>query len=135
MAPTNALIPTSIAPWLSIQNGSKAVDFYKAAFNAVETYRYEAPDGGLVVKLSVNGSEFWISGRRSYDEVPDQPSLGSGTIRMILTVNNPDELFMQALAAGATTVFPVSEEQGWRLGRLVDPFGLHWEIGYQLPQV
>ena len=135
MAPTNALIPTSIAPWLSIQNGSKAVDFYKAAFNAVETYRYEAPDGGLVVKLSVNGSEFWISGRRSYDEVPNEPLLGNGAIRMILTVNNPDELFMQALAAGATTVFPVSEEQGWRLGRLVDPFGLHWEIGYQLPQV
>ena len=132
MTPTNTLIPTTIAPWLTIQNGSKAVAFYKTAFNAIETYRYEAPDGGLVVKLSVNGAEFWISGRRSYDEGANQPSLGSGTIRMILTVNNPDELFLKALGAGASVVFPVSEEQGWRLGRLVDPFGLHWEIGYPI---
>jgi len=134
MTPTNALIPTTLAPWLTIQNGAKAVAFYKAAFDAVETYRYEAPDGGLVVKLSVNGSEFWISGRRYSDEVSNQPALGNGTIRMILTVNNPDELFAKALAAGASVVFPVSEDQGWRLGRLVDPFGLHWEIGVPLSQ-
>jgi PhnB protein len=55
--------------------------------------------------------------------------LGGGSIRMILTVSDPDSLFAQALQAGATEVFPVGEEHGWRLGRLVDPFGLHWEIG------
>jgi len=36
------------------------------------------------------------------------------------------------LEAGATEVFPVSEDYGWKLGRLVDPFGHHWEIGHQL---
>ena len=51
---------------------------------------------------------------------------------MILTVANPDAVFAQALAAGASEVFPVGEGHGWRLGRLVDPFGLHWEIGHQL---
>ena len=48
---------------------------------------------------------------------------------MILTVSNPDALFDRALQAGASQIFPVGEEYGWRLGRLVDPFGLHWEIG------
>lgn len=48
------------------------------------------------------------------------------------SLTNPDALFAQALQAGATEVFPVGEEYGWRLGRLVDPFGLHWEIGRSL---
>ena len=53
---------------------------------------------------------------------------------MILTVPQPDELFGRALAAGASEVFPVGEGHGWRLGRLVDPFGHHWEIGRPLAQ-
>ena len=132
MTPTKTIVQTTIAPWLTIQNGSKAVDFYKAAFNAVETYRMETPDGGLVVKLSVNDAEFWISGSASKNEAPNPSALTNDAIRMILTVHNPDDLFAQALKAGATEVFPVGEEYGWRLGRLVDPFGLHWEIGYPL---
>ena len=51
---------------------------------------------------------------------------------MILTVENPDIFFSQAIQAGATEVFPLGEGHGWRLGRLTDPFGLHWEIGHQL---
>jgi PhnB protein len=51
---------------------------------------------------------------------------------MILTVADPDAVFAQAVKAGASVVFPVGEEHGWRLGRVVDPFGLHWEIGRPL---
>ena len=124
---------TTIAPWLTVQNGPKAVAFYKAAFDAVETYRLEIPDGGLVVKLSVKGAEFWLSGD-SENEDPNIQALGGDTIRMILTVNNPDEVFKKALDAGASQIFPIGEEHGWRLGRIVDPFGLHWEIGHPLTQ-
>ena len=124
---------TTIAPWLTVQNGAKAVAFYKAAFDAVETYRLEIPDGGLVVKLSVKGAEFWVSGD-SENEDPNIQALGGDTIRMILTVNNPDEIFKKALDAGASQIFPIGEEHGWRLGRIVDPFGLHWEIGHPVTQ-
>jgi len=127
----NPPIATSIAPWLSVPNGAKAVNFYKAAFGAIETYRLEMPDGGLVVKFSVDGAEFWISADSSKDE-SNTEQLGGGTVRMILTVADPDRLFDQALKAGALQIFPVGEEHGWRLGRLVDPFGLHWEIGHQI---
>jgi PhnB protein len=120
-------ISTSIAPWLSVRNSAKAVKFYKSAFGAVETYRVEDPDGNAVLKLSVKDAEFWLSDSTSDDTSPEM--LGGGSIRMILTVSDPDSLFAQALQAGATEVFPVGEEHGWRLGRLVDPFGLHWEIG------
>jgi len=127
----NPPIATSIAPWLSVTNGAKAVNFYTTAFGAIETYRLEMPDGGLVVKFSVDGAEFWISADSSKDESNPEP-LGGGTIRIILTVADPDRLFDQALKAGASQIFPVGEEHGWRLGRLVDPFGLHWEIGHQI---
>ena len=124
---SDATIPTSIAPWLSVRNGSKAVDFYKQAFGAIETYRMEAPDGGVVVKLSVDGAEFWLSGESPDNLITESPAESS--FKMILTVTNPDAVFARALKAGASKVFPVGEEYGWRLGRVVDPFGYHWEIG------
>jgi len=125
----NDEMATSIAPWLSVENSSKAVEFYKSAFGAVETYRLEIPDGGLVVKLSVDGAEFWVSGESKDNANPKPETLGGDSIRMILTVADPDAVFDNALKAGATQIFPIAEEHGWRLGRLVDPFGLHWEIG------
>ena len=121
---------TSITPWLTFLNCSKAVEFYKKAFNATESYRLETPDGGLVVKLSINGAEFWLS--NGSDENKNPEAVGGKTVRMILTVQDPFPIFERALKAGATEVFPIGEEHGWRLGRIVDPFGLHWEIGHQL---
>jgi PhnB protein len=122
----------SIAPWLSVRNSTRAVEFYKSAFGAIEVYRLEDPGGGVVSRLSVDGAEFWLS-----DESPEHgnfspESLGGGSARMILTVADPDATFSQALAAGASEIFPIGEEHGWRLGRLVDPFGHHWEIGHLL---
>jgi len=127
-----ANIASSIAPWLSVGNSVKAIAFYKVAFGAVELYRMEDPDGGLVVKLSVKSAEFWLSGGSNDDANLSSEPLGGGSVRMILTVPDPDAVFAQALKAGASQVFPVGEEYGWRLGRLVDPFGLHWEIGHPL---
>lgn len=122
----------SIAPMLSVRNGARAVEFYKAALSATEVYRMEDPGGAVVSRLSVAGAEFWVS-----DESPEHrnfspESLGGGTVRMILTVPDPDALFVQALAAGAQEVFAVEEAYGWRVGRVVDPFGHHWEIGHPL---
>lgn len=124
-------IATSIQPWLSVKNSAKAGEFYKNAFGAIETYRLETPDGGLVIKLSVGGAEFWVSGQaKSEDEVIN--NLIQDVIKLILTVENPDAVFEQAIEAGATQVFPVGEDFGWRLGRLSDPFGFDWEIGKPL---
>jgi PhnB protein len=129
---TSALSAPSIAPWLTVPDGARAVAFYKSAFDATEVYRHEDPSGGLVVRLSVAGAEFWISGEAPKEGEFSAEPLGGGSVRMILTVADPDSVFAQALAAGASEVFPVGEGHGWRLGRLVDPFGLHWEIGHQL---
>jgi PhnB protein len=127
-----ANITTSIQPWLSVKNSAKAGTFYKDAFGAIETYRMETPDGGLVIKLSVDGAEFWVSGQSTDEAIANE--LRQDVIKIILTVENPDAIFEQAIKAGATEVFPVGEDFGWRLGRLSDPFGLDWEIGKPLPE-
>jgi PhnB protein len=128
---SGASIPCSIAPWLSVRDGELAIEFYKSAFGAIEVYRLDMPKGeGVVVRLSVGGAEFWVSGEPSPAE--NEKSLGGGTVRMILTVADPDAVFKRALAAGGAELFPVGEDHGWRLGRLSDPFGLDWEIGRPL---
>jgi len=128
MKEEGVVISCSVAPWLSVRDGIKALTFYKAAFGAIEVYRLDVPDT-VVARLSVNGAEFWLSDGAAED---GPETLGGGSIRIILTVQNPDTVFAQAVAAGATVVFPVGEEHGWRLGRVIDPFGLHWEIGHQI---
>lgn len=122
----------SIAPWLSVRNGAQAVEFYKSAFGATEVYRLDVPGGGVVARLSVDGAEFWLSGESAERGNVSPESPGGGSVRMILTVADPDAVFAQALTAGASEVFPVGEAHGWRLGRVVDPFGHHWEIGRPL---
>ena len=122
-------IQTSIMPWLTFTDCAQAVDFYKQAFHAIETYRLDAPDGGLVVKLSIDGAEFWLS---SGNVNGAQEPVGGTTVRLILIIADPFTIFENAIRAGATEVFPIGDDHGWRLGRIVDPFGLHWEIGHPL---
>jgi PhnB protein len=117
---------------LSVRHGAQAVEFYKTALGALEVFRIEDPGGSVVARLSVEGAEFWVA-----DESPEHAnfspeSLGGGTVRMILTVPDPDAMFAQALAAGARQVVEMKDEYGWHLGRVVDPFGHHWEIGRPL---
>ncbi len=121
----DSVIHTSIAPWLTVNDGKKAVAFYAAAFNAIETYRLE-DEGVFIVRLNINGAEFWVN------ESADSNNFIDSNIRMILTVSNPEELFDKALKAGAKEIFPVGVDHGWKLGRVEDPFGLHWEIGYKI---
>jgi len=126
---------TSIAPMLSVRKGARAVEFYKTAFGARELFRIEAPDGAVVAQLGVGRSDFWVA-----DESPEHlnfspETLSGGTVRMVMIVDDPDTAFAQAVAAGATVVQPVVDQPyGWRVGRVVDPFGHHWEIGKPLPE-
>jgi PhnB protein len=117
---------------LSVRHGARAVEFYKQAFGAIEVFRIDAPDGAVVCRLSVDGAEFWVA-----DESPEHAnfspeSLGGGSVRMVLTVADPDAVFAKAISAGAKEVVAIKEDYGWRLGRVVDPFGHHWEIGRPL---
>jgi PhnB protein len=122
----------TIAPWLSVRGSAKAVEFYKAAFGATEAFRLDGPEGSVVARLSVDGAEFWVG-----DESPEHKNfspetIGGGSVRMVLTVADPDAIYARAVKAGANSVHAVSEMHGWRVGRVVDPFGHHWEIAREV---
>jgi PhnB protein len=123
---------TAIAPMLSVRRGSEAVEFYKTAFGARELFRVEDEGGAVVARLAIDAAEFWVA-----DESPEHANfspetLRGGTVRMIMIVEDPDAAFERAVSAGGTVVWPVAKRYGWRLGRIVDPFGHHWEIGKPL---
>lgn len=123
----------SVAALLSVRRGAQAVAFYKTAFGASEIFCVEAPDGAVVAQLAIGSTDFWVA-----DESPEHfnfspETLGGGTVRMVLVVDDPDAVFAQAVAAGASVVWPVADQSyRWRVGRVVDPFGHHWEIGKPL---
>jgi PhnB protein len=125
-------VTTLITPLLSVRHGAQALEFYKAAFGAVEKFRVDAPDGTVVATLSVNGAEFWVADESPVHQNFSPETLNGGTVRIILTTDDPDAAFDKAVAVGATVVRPMSNEYGWRLGRVLDPYGHHWEIGKPL---
>ena len=122
----------AIAPFLSVRRGAEAVTFYKAAFGATELHRIGDPGGDVVCQLSVQGAIFWVSDESPAHSNFSPESLGGGTVRMVLTVPDPDAVFARAVAAGAKEIVAVQNAYGWRLGRVVDPYGHHWEIGRPL---
>jgi PhnB protein len=80
----------------------------------------------------VDGAEFWVADESPEHQNFSPESLGGGTVRMILTVADPDAMFARAVAAGARIVTAITNDYGWRLSRVADPFGHHWEIGRPL---
>ena len=77
---------TAITATLSVRNWARAMDFYKAAFDAVELYR--VPGGG-VGQLSVAGAEFWVAEESPAHQNFSPESLGGCSVRMLLIVADP----------------------------------------------
>jgi PhnB protein len=120
---------TQVTATLAVRDWDRAMEFYKRAFNAAETYRVP---GGRVGRLCVDGAQFWIAEESPAHQNFSPESLGGCSVRMLLIVEDPELICRQAVACGATLVAPVDDRHGWRLGRIVDPAGHYWEIGRPL---
>jgi PhnB protein len=125
-------VRTLITATLSVRDWPRAIEFYKHAFNAVETY---CVPGGGVARLSIDGAEFWVAEESPAHQNFSPESLGGCSVRMLLVVEDPLLVCERAVAAGAKQLLPVKDEHGWRLGRIVDPAGHHWEVGRPLASV
>jgi PhnB protein len=124
----------AIVPQLSVRRGRAAVEFYKAAFGAQEIYRVGGNDENeaVVSQLAVGEASFWVADESPPNANFSPETVGGSTARMLLIVDDPDAAIARAVEAGATEVYPAADEHGWRLGRIADPFGHHWEIGKPL---
>ncbi len=128
------MITPQLAPMLSVRRGQDAIAFYQAAFHARELFRIEAESGDVVARLAIGPAEFWLADESPQHQNFSPATLNGSTARMVLVVEDPDAVFQNALAAGGVQVWPVADQPyGWRVGRMMDPFGHHWEIGKPLP--
>jgi PhnB protein len=124
-----SVFEASIVPTLSVRNGAAAIEFYKRAFDAIEIMVMADPDGAVVAELSIGGAHFLLADESPEHDNYSPESISGSTVRLGLLVADPDALALQAVQAGATEIYPVADQDyGYRLGRVKDPFGHHWEI-------
>jgi PhnB protein len=107
------------------------VKFYEAAFGARVLHRVGEGDD-IVAQLAVGDAAFWVAGTSGTMRRLSPRAIDGATSRTLLVVDDPEGVVQRAVAAGATESSPVGNEHGWRLGRIVDPFGHEWEIGVPL---
>ena len=122
---------TSIQPELWVGQPAAAVDFYQAAFGARVLHRVDHGED-VVAQLAVGDAVFWVSGGGAEPPRFAPSAIGGATGRTLLVTGDPDAMFARAVRAGATPASGPADEHGWRLARILDPFGHEWELGHPL---
>lgn len=117
-------------PYLIIKDASKAIEFYKIAFDAIELMRMTMPDGKIgYAEIRIGDSIVMIADEFPEMGAPGPKTLGGSPIRIHLYVKNVDDFAEQAVAMGAKLIRPLEDQFfGDRLGSLEDPFGHLWNI-------
>jgi PhnB protein len=120
----------TVTPYLTVKDGARALEFYKNAFGATETFKLMMPDGRLGHgEIRLGDSIIMLA-----DEFPEHgctapQTLGGSPVNIHLYVEDVDAFFSRALAAGARQRQPVMDQfYGDRSGQLEDPFGHLWWV-------
>ena len=120
----------TVTPYLTVNDGAGAIEFYKRAFGAKERSRMAAPTGKVAhAELKIGDSMIMLS-----DEMPgagcrSPQSLGGSSVNIFLYVNDVDAIFDQAVQSGAKADMPVADMfWGDRYGKLTDPYGHSWSL-------
>jgi PhnB protein len=120
----------TITPYLVVNNGVQAIDFYKRAFGAQEIARMEGPPGKIGhAELKIGDSMLMLSDEMPGGNSRSPISLGGTPVSIFLYVKDVDTVFNQAVAAGAKVVMPLADMfWGDRYGVVNDPFGHTWSL-------
>ena len=119
---------TFFAPQLTLLDVLAGVEFYKAAFGAVELRRFTNPDGSLhVAEMGIEGAIFHLHDERVHSGDLSPSTLKGTSVLMGLFVDDPAEMMRKAVAAGGRESSPVHDyDYGYRQGTVIDPAGHHW---------
>ena len=126
-----------VTPYLAVDGGAAAIDFYTSVLGATERMRMPGPDG----KIGHAELEFGDSVVMLADEFEDMGHLGpkarGGTsVSIMLYVEDVDAMFAKALDAGAKELQPIEDKfYGDRSGMIEDPFGHHWTLSTHIEDV
>jgi PhnB protein len=126
-----------VSPHLSIAGASAAIDFYTGVFGATERMRMGMPDGTVAhAELELGGSVIMIGDEMPGGADPSPKTLGGSPVALFVYVEDVDDVFQRALAAGAKAVQePENHFYGDRVAMLDDPFGHRWNIATHIEDV
>lgn len=126
-----------VIPYLAIAGANEAIDFYTNVLGFKERMRMPGPDGKVGhAELELGDSMLMLA-----DEFPDMgnkgpKSIGGSPVTVSLYVENVDDVFKRAIAAGATEISPLSDQfYGDRTGAFEDPFGHRWHVASHVEDV
>jgi len=119
---------------LTVRDAAAMMEFYKKAFGAVDKGQMTGPDGKTIMHASMQIGDSIVM---LNDEFPQMgalsPLASNSTVTLHLYVEDADQQFQQALAAGAQVVMPLADQfWGDRYGIVKDPSGHHWSIAHHL---
>ena len=116
--------------YITIKECSKAIEFYKKAFNAIEKGRLLMPDGTIGhAEIDIEGSLLMMADENLEWGNKSPQTIGGNPVSFGLYVKDVDSAFQKAVAAGATVLMPVEDMfYGDRTGQVMDPFGYKWHI-------
>jgi PhnB protein len=120
----------SITPYLIIDGAARAIDFYRRAFDAKELMRIPSPHDQIGhAEIKIGDSVIMMADEHPEMDARSPTHFGGSPVTILLYVEDVDNQFKQALAAGATEVRPVADQfYGDRSGTLKDPFGHNWHL-------
>jgi PhnB protein len=127
----------NVTAYLIIKGAAAAIDFYKKAFNAVETVRMPQPDGRIGhAELKFGDSHVMLADEFPEMDVVSPKTLGNSPVGLLLYVDDVDKTVERAVALGATIKKPVADQfYGDRTGTIEDPFGHKWTVAVHLEDV
>jgi len=116
----------SLTPYLIVDGGAKALEYYKQAFGATELFRMEHEGKIAHAEMKIGDSPFMLADER---EFKGPKTIGGTPVSIMIYVEDCDAVFKQAIAAGGTELKPLRDQfYGDRSGAVTDPFGHIWGI-------
>jgi PhnB protein len=127
----------SVTPYLILDDATRALEFYKHAFGAVEKFRMPAPGGKIGhAEIVIGDSTIMLA-----DEYPSMgarsaKTMGGSPMFLMVYTEDVDKMVAQAVAAGGTLKRPVANQfYGDRAGSVEDPFGYQWYLATHVEDV
>jgi len=121
----------TLTVYLIVRDCAKAIDFYKAAFGAVERFRMPNPDGKTIghAELKIGDSMLMLADEQPGAFGKSPQTLGGTPCCFVMYFEDVDVAFQRAVNAGATVIQPLQNKfYGDRAGLLADPFGHQWAL-------
>jgi PhnB protein len=120
----------NVIPYLTVDDGKGAIEFYKQAFGATERNSLLGPDGRVAhAALLIGNALFFLSDRFPQSTARTPKELGGTTVALFLYTEDVDAVVQKAADAGATiTMEPEDQFWGDRLAEVTDPYGNVWQI-------